>query len=446
MLDQRFDWTPLLALSASTDVGMRRPNNQDSYGTVLASDFDDWLSNGHLLIVADGMGAHAAGELASKMAVDNVTHAYRKHVELSPPDRIHVAITEANTKINERGRTNADFHNMGTTCSTLLLLPQGVVVAHVGDSRIYRYRKGQLHQLTFDHSLVWELQAAGKLSDEEIVENSVPKNVITRSLGPSAKVEIDVEGPFPIESGDKFLLCSDGLTGRVNDEELAAALSMLHPEQATTFLTDLANLRGGPDNITVVIAEVKDLKLNSLSRQLEPLVSGATFEPRKPVNPLLWVAVGVLTLFSLAMFATNHYAIGSTSQYLPIAMGAGAISLIFAAWIGYHFLEPSGPSPTFLTDGTKLGRAPYREWNLKNPESLVRKLGQLLATSKESIIARGWVVNWSEFELHHGRGCERLEAGRFDEVLPEFASAIHWLANECAQRMRSDPSDKWINT
>jgi len=437
MLDHHFDWTPLLALSASTDIGMRRSNNQDSYGTILASDLDDWIVNGHLLIVADGMGAHAAGELASKMAVDNVTHAYRKHVELSPPDRIREAIDEANTKINERGRTNTDFHNMGTTCSSLLLLPHGAVAAHVGDSRVYRWRKGQLHQLTFDHSLVWELQAAGGLSDESIEAQAIPKNVITRSLGPSADVEIDLEGPFPIEVGDKYLLCSDGLTGRVGDEELAAALSVLKPEQATMFLTDLANLRGGPDNITIVIAEVMDQQLASRSHQLEPLVSGATAESRGPVNPLLWVAAGVLGLFSLSMFAT---------QNLAIAGVAGILGLIFAAWIGFHFVEPTGPAPTVLANGTRLGRGPYREWNLQSPEHLVKKLGQLLKSGKEAVISRGWVVNWSEFEQHYDRGCERMSANTFEEVLPEFAAAIHWLADECAQRMRSDPSDTWIST
>src|SRR5690606_7466469 len=112
------------------------------------------------------------------------------------------------------------------------LLPEGAVVAHVGDSRVYLLRGDQFFQLTFDHSLVWEMQAAGEVTDETARSGVIPKNVITRSLGPNANVQIDLEGPFPIRLGDRFLLCSDGLSGQISDEEIGALMRVLQPEEA----------------------------------------------------------------------------------------------------------------------------------------------------------------------------------------------------------------------
>ena len=132
----------------------------------------------------------------------------------SPQEALRAAVAEANAEIHQRGQNNPEFHNMGTTASSLAILPVGAVVAHVGDSRVYRLRQGVLEQLTFDHSLVWEMEASGH-GDSGVWGQAIPKNVITRSLGPNASVEVDVEGPFPIEPGDRFLICSDGLTGLV---------------------------------------------------------------------------------------------------------------------------------------------------------------------------------------------------------------------------------------
>src|SRR6185295_19142671 len=144
---------------------------------------------------------------------------------------------------------------MGTTCSCLVLLPQGALVAHIGDSRIYRLRGEVLEQLTRDHSLVWEMADAGQMTEAD-VPSYIPKNVITRSLGPHPSVHIDLEGPYSAESGDTFLICSDGLSGPVTDEEIGVMLRCLDPAEATETLVDLANFRGGPDNISVIVAQV----------------------------------------------------------------------------------------------------------------------------------------------------------------------------------------------
>ncbi|HEY6562944.1 MAG TPA: protein phosphatase 2C domain-containing protein, partial [Pirellulaceae bacterium] len=268
-----YDWEPLIAISALTDLGLKRSNNQDSLVVDLASHLADWRERGHLFVVADGMGAHAAGELASKLAVDQVAYLYRKHRDRSPNDALLAAIQAANDDIHRRGQANLSFHNMGTTCSSLLLLPQGAVVAHVGDSRVYVCRHGVLRQLTFDHSLVWEMQQATQSYGGQ-AELSFPKNVITRSIGPHASVKIDLEGPFAIEMGDTFLLCSDGLTGRVDDGEIASSLTYLSSDRAARLLLDLALLRGGHDNITLIVIRIQGDDLVTRASGTSPLTVG----------------------------------------------------------------------------------------------------------------------------------------------------------------------------
>src|SRR6478735_9795028 len=155
--------TFILKHASVSDLGMRRTNNQDALAVIVTDDVATWATRGHLLMVADGMGAHAAGELASKLAVDNIPHTYFKLRDLYPPAAIRQAIRDANTTIHTKGQSSIGFQGMGTTCSCLVLLPQGALVAHIGDSRIYRLRGDLLEQLTFDHSLVWEMAAAGQI-------------------------------------------------------------------------------------------------------------------------------------------------------------------------------------------------------------------------------------------------------------------------------------------
>jgi len=249
------NWDDIIIDAAATDTGMRRSNNQDSHSAVRASNVELWRQRGHLFIVADGMGAHAVGELASKMACDNIPHYYNKTKAGTPAEAISKAFREVGALIHGRATANRDFQGMGTTCSSLLLLPQGALIAHVGDSRVYRVRRGRIDQLSFDHSLAWELIRRNHLSPEN-ARLSVPKNVITRSLGPEVTVEVDVEGPLAVEHGDVYVLCSDGLTGLVEDPEVGAFAENFHPNDACRYLVSLANLRGGHDNITVMILRV----------------------------------------------------------------------------------------------------------------------------------------------------------------------------------------------
>ena len=282
-----------LEYASLSDIGLRRSNNQDSLAVMPAASQNLWQQRGDLFVVADGMGAHAAGELASKLSTDTVPLVYHKLMDRTPAEAILAAVEEANAQIHSRGQASIDFKGMGTTTTVLALLPYGALLAHVGDSRAYRLRGNRLEQLTFDHSLVWEMRAAGQLQGQ--VPDYVPKNVITRSLGPNPKVQVDLEGPLPVASGDTFLMCSDGLSGPVKDEELGMILGSMPPAEAVRALVDLANLRGGPDNITVIVAKAVGQAWTQASSNDMP-------RPRadiRPVNPMVWIAMGVVALAGL---------------------------------------------------------------------------------------------------------------------------------------------------
>ncbi|MHC5541814.1 PP2C family protein-serine/threonine phosphatase, partial [Singulisphaera rosea] len=249
------NWNDIITDAAATDTGLRRSNNQDSHSVVRASTAETWKQRGHLYMVADGMGAHAVGELASKLACDNIPHNYTKTKTSTASEAIAKAYREVGTLIHSRATANRDFQGMGTTCSTLLLLPEGALIAHVGDSRVYRIRDSRIDQLSFDHSLVWELVRRNHLTAEH-ANIAVPKNVITRSLGPDPNVEVDLEGPLAVQPNDVYLLCSDGLSGPITDPELGVFAGQFHPKDACRYLLNLANLRGGHDNITVVVLRI----------------------------------------------------------------------------------------------------------------------------------------------------------------------------------------------
>ncbi len=139
-----------------TDVGVRRSHNQDSHTVLMATDEETWLDRGHVFLVADGMGAHAVGEMASAMACNIIPHTFHKYASDGVVPALRKAFQEANSSIHERGQQNREFQGMGTTSTALVLRPDGAWIGHVGDSRAYRIRSGKVEQLSFDHSLLWE--------------------------------------------------------------------------------------------------------------------------------------------------------------------------------------------------------------------------------------------------------------------------------------------------
>jgi serine/threonine protein phosphatase PrpC len=415
-----------------TNVGMRRSVNQDSYVLIVADTAELWQQRGHFLMVADGMGAHAAGELASKMAVENAAYLYNKYLELSAPEALERAIRESNTQIHSRGSANTDFHGMGTTASALVLLPQGAICAHVGDSRIYRLRGSQVNQLTFDHSLQWELRASGQLTEGSELAAAVPKNVITRSLGPNANVQIDLEGPHPIEVGDVFLLCSDGLTGRVEDNELGTIMGCLPPHEAVKVLIDLANLRGGPDNITVLIAKVAKPDAATATNQAPPLVLGGK-KDLKPVNPIVWIAAGVCALIALLLPLKGLY----------IFAGVALLAAVIAVIYGLVKLYSGYSKGTQLSGNRRLGKGPYTATACGPTPAFFAKIQQTATELRQVAIDGNYNVDWAEYDELQRKALAAQQANPVDAVR-QLCKSITFLMNELRTQHNRKASDSEI--
>jgi len=412
---------------------MRRTTNQDSHA-LLAADSSPLLeSRGHLLMVADGMGAHAAGELASKLAVDGVPHLYHKYAEMSPPEALLRAFRETNTEINRRGSANTDFHNMGTTGSVLVLLPQGAIAGHVGDSRIYRLRGNTISQLTFDHSLQWELKASGQMPEGADISAVVPKNVITRSLGPNAIVEVDLEGPHAIELGDVYLLCSDGLTGRVEDEEIGAILASLSPNEAAHALVDLANLRGGPDNVTVLIGKVTGKELVPDQTTTAPLrMGGAT-----GIQPL-HIGLGIVAL-ACALVAGILAWVGHLTE---AGIAAGVALVAAAAGIIHRQTMVSG---TRLGGERMLGKGPYTSTNCKPDHQLVLKLVATLDELRAAAREGSWAIDWAPLDDSCKLAAAADRAGDFTNSVRHNCRAISYMMNELRQQQKKKSGATTVN-
>jgi protein phosphatase len=416
-------WQDSLEHAQLSDVGMRRRNNQDSFGFVLAADDRTWKLRGHVLMVADGMGAHAAGELASKIAVETVPHLYLKLLEQPPGEALKRAISETNAEVNRRGAANPEFHKMGTTSSVLVLMPDAAWVGHVGDSRVYRLRRNTLEQLTFDHSLVWEARRDNSWPAGLDPQQALPKNVITRSLGPNAEVEVDVEGPFPLEAGDTFLLCSDGLTGMLNDDELACILANHPAEEAVASLVDLANLRGGSDNITVLVARVLPAWIKKQGDGAPPPV--ATASPTAEVHPAVWVASGVCGLLSLGVLVAG--------QMLFAGIGA----LLAGAIIGLGFMlrgsAASGPSTK--SGAAKTYQPPYSQTPYVDANAFLDKLATLVSDLRDTALDAS--LDLSTFDKLCQRASDLRRSGQSGPALRQLTQAISGIMSEFRRRKRN---------
>lgn len=230
--------------AGDTDVGRQREANEDSY--VVAEP---------VFAVADGMGGAQAGEVASRTAAD----VLREPGETggTPEEQLTELVREANRRIYALAQEDPSKRGMGTTCTVAMVSSRGVTIAHVGDSRAYRLRGADLEQLTLDHSLVAELERSGQLT-HEAAQHHPQRSIITRALGPEAHVEVDAH-THAARSGDVFVLCSDGLTGMITDDEIAAILRGENSlADAVDSLIRAANQGGGRDNITAVAFRVEE--------------------------------------------------------------------------------------------------------------------------------------------------------------------------------------------
>jgi protein phosphatase len=416
-----------------SDMGMRRANNQDALAVMVTEDVATWAARGHLMMVADGMGAHAAGELASKLAVDNIPHTYFKLRDLYPPAALRQAIRDANAVIHAKGQSSIGFHGMGTTCSCLVLLPQGALVAHIGDSRVYRLRGKTLEQLTFDHSLVWEMAAAGQMAQED-VPAYIPKNVITRSLGPHSTVHVDLEGPYNAAAGDVFLLCSDGLSGPVSDEELGAILQCMEPEDAAETLVDLANLRGGPDNISVIIARVGGDALPKL-----PPVDNSQEKPpvpqRRAQTAPLWIAAGAC-LGVLTYCLVNEIWPGALIAAIALAV-AFLSALIFQT-------NSNGVGATVKPLGGPYGNGPYRKSTCPPNGRVVESLQEIAGKLRELPDKQPgeWTVDWQPFDAQRDNAEAAAKNSDYVGAIRGYGEAIRDIMRQLREhRPTIDPGD-----
>ena len=247
--------------SALTDVGRKRDHNEDNF----------YLhKEENLFLVADGMGGHASGEVASKLVVEAIrdffirtgndpeaTWPYKMYKDKKyEENRLMVSIEEGNKRVYEHSKkvSKDPKRGMGTTITAVLFVEGGIYIGWVGDSRIYRYRKGKLEQISEDHSLLNEMIKKNDMTEEEI-ENFPHKNVILRAIGLKPRVEVDVKY-HTLEDGDMFLLCSDGLSGEIEDKGMEKILSESDDlEVLNKKLIQEANKNGGRDNITVALAQ-----------------------------------------------------------------------------------------------------------------------------------------------------------------------------------------------
>jgi PPM family protein phosphatase len=238
-----------LVFAAATDVGRMRKNNEDSY-----------LSSQPVAAVADGMGGHSAGEVASAIAIEELAALGSRgpwESETAATDDLKQAILRANRRIREMAASDRKLNGMGTTLVALLEDGDMVHVANVGDSRGYLLRQGELSQVTVDHSLVQELVDDGRLSPED-AERHPQRSVITRALGIEPEVEFDLF-TYKLQVGDRLLLCSDGLSDVVEPTQIRnVLLRVRNSHQAARKLVTVANEQGGPDNITVIVVDAVD--------------------------------------------------------------------------------------------------------------------------------------------------------------------------------------------
>jgi protein phosphatase len=407
-----------------SDVGLRRSNNQDSLAVMPAASENLWQQRGDLFVVADGMGAHAAGELASKLSTDTVPLVYHKLTDRTPAEAALAAVEEANAQIHSRGQASIDFKGMGTTTTALVLLPYGAVLAHVGDSRAYRLRGNRFEQLTFDHSLVWEMRAAGQIQGQ--VPDYVPKNVITRSLGPNPKVQVDLEGPLPVAAGDTYLMCSDGLSGPVKDEEMGMILGSMPPGEAVRALVDLANLRGGPDNITVIIAKAVG----------QGWTHGADDVPQpradiRPVHPMVWIAMGVASLAGLGLLVMQN-----PSYYIPAALClVAAVVLGVGAMIYRRGGEAKGPP----MNGQRYGRGPYSAVVCSPSAEFVKHLAENVRDLREWASQEKMEVDLEGLNALLDRAAASKQAGDYAQAVRNYCLGISFLLAEFKRQGKSRP-------
>lgn len=249
---------PRATIAAKTDLGRVRENNEDKYEFFVSEDPRVLAGKGAVYLVCDGMGGHAAGQIASELAAKTFIDVYLNHPGESPTAAMQTAVVAANRWVFENAKNNPQRKGMGTTLSALILRQDEAYTVQVGDSRVYRLRDDVLEQLTHDHTWTDEAIRAGMISPEDAKTHQY-RHVITRAVGTEASVAPDI-ATHDLREGDAFLVCSDGLLNHVEDEAIGDVLRQQAPAEACWRLVSLALQGGGSDNTTVLIVRVDALE------------------------------------------------------------------------------------------------------------------------------------------------------------------------------------------
>jgi len=246
---------PGLELANLTDVGCHRTENEDYYCYIEPESDVDFQRKGRLAVVADGMGGHVGGKVASTIAVETVRDGYLSHPSADPCEALKTAFESAHASIQEYARQHPELEGMGTTCTAAALLDGHLCYGHVGDSRLYLIRGYTISRLTDDHSRVGRMVKDGLLTPEEAAVHP-ERNVLIAALGVESPMADFSETPMPLQPGDSLLICTDGLHGLVTDEEMLATAATQTPADACKELVRMAKERGGFDNITLQILKI----------------------------------------------------------------------------------------------------------------------------------------------------------------------------------------------
>lgn len=247
-----------VTVAAKTDLGRIRENNEDKFEFYISEEESVLATKGQIFLVCDGMGGHAAGQIASELSCKCFIDTYLNHPTLDADSALRESVVAANRLVNLVGVSNPQRRGMGTTLSGLVLRQGEAKVVQVGDSRVYRFRNEVLEQITTDHTYVEELVRLGVLPREQ-AERHPQKNVLVRAIGAEENVQPDIF-TLDLQTGDRFLLCSDGLINHVPDVAIAEALRDMDPAKAAWTLISQALLGGGTDNVTVLIVRVDEVQ------------------------------------------------------------------------------------------------------------------------------------------------------------------------------------------
>ena len=304
-----------LEVGSRSDKGRVREFNEDSLGVYRPADAQERARKGELFLVADGMGGHVSGEVASRLAVESVLHSFGAWTGDDMEAALAAAVQQANAEIYARGGGQDGLARMGTTCVGAWVRGSDLRVINVGDSRAYRVRQGRIEQLSRDHSLV-AMEVEKGLIDAEQARRLAYRSTITRALGQKPAVEVD-RFQHTLQVGDVIVLCTDGLSGPVKDAEIAAAVSRRSPDEAAARLVDLANQRGGPDNISVIVVRVAPDTLPASGA-----VAGPIWKKYLRFWPFALVALAAvlfLVLVAVAVLsAMNRAAVPGVTPLLPL--------------------------------------------------------------------------------------------------------------------------------